>query len=232
MDMVALTSKTAQKSILGDSDIRTFSRDQALVNERRMQIIRGATKLFIKKGFDRTTMREVVKACKLSSGSLYHYVGSKQDILSLIIGYATLHQAEYIEKVSRTLQELRPREALQRLIEALYKWHDSYQDISIFIYQETRNLPQKERQRIFETEGQIVSAFEELLRKGISSGEFNVHDPRLVAHNIVFLAHGWALRRWFLRKHTLSVEDYINNQVELILNGIECEKAKSGREKH
>jgi len=225
MNMITLASRSARGSTLIDSDIRTYSHDQELINERRRQIVRGSTKLFVKKGFDGTTMREVAKACKLSSGSLYHYVGSKQDILSLIIGYATLHQAEYVEKVASTLQDVSPEEALQQLIEALYKWHDSYQDISIFIYQETRNLPQKERQRIFDTEGRIISVFEELLSRGIESGGFKISNPKLVAHNIVFLAHGWALRRWFLRKHS-TIEDYIKNQVELILSGLGDKRAK------
>ena len=220
-----LASRTAQGFILGNSGIRTFSRDQILINERRLQIVQGATKLFVKQGFDRTNIREVAQACNLSRGSLYHYIGSKRDILSMIIGYATLEQAECIENVFNMLQDANPTQALLKLIETLYKWHDTHQDICIFVYQETRNLPQKDRQRIFDAEGRMVSAFEKLLRKGIDSGAFRISNPKLVAHNIVFLAHGWALRRWFLRKH-VTVEEYVKNQIEYILKGI------GGRDAH
>lgn len=58
-----------------NSDIRTYCGDEALVNVRRMQIIQGAIKVFVEKGYSRTNMRELAKACNMSIRSLYHYVG-------------------------------------------------------------------------------------------------------------------------------------------------------------
>jgi AcrR family transcriptional regulator len=227
MDDVAPASKSSQASVLSRQDIRTFSRRQALINERRMQIIKGTTRLFVKQGYNQTSMREVERACGMSSGNLYHYVGSKADILDLIITYATSQQAELIESFSATLDSVSPTEALRKLLRKLCQWHDRDQDVTLFIYQETKNLPRSSRQRIFDSEYRIMAALERVLQRGIETGEFKVNAPKLVAHNMVFLAHGWALRRWLLRKYW-DLEQYIALQTEYIFSIIGADTKPAG----
>jgi AcrR family transcriptional regulator len=196
-------------------NIRTFSVNEDLVTERRTQIIRGALKVFIRKGYARSNMREVAKACEMSAGNLYHYFGSKGDILDLIITSATSRQVELIESSAKEFSRLGLEKLLRKLMEVLYQWHDTNQDTTLFIYQETKNLSQSARKRIFDTEYRIMAVFEELLKKSADSGVFKIEDPKLVAHNIIALSHMWALRRWLLRKHWDSAQ-YIKEEIENI----------------
>ena len=64
--------------------INTVVKDPRLVETRRQQIIDAAVGLFIKKGFHRTTTREIAREAKFSIGTLYEYVESKEDILYLV----------------------------------------------------------------------------------------------------------------------------------------------------
>lgn len=199
--------------------IRTFSADEELVKKRRDHIVRCATKICTKQGFNRTTMREIAKACEMSGGTLYHYFGSKEDILYSIINSATWLQAEGLEKFVHSLDNISPSDALAQLIRQFFQWHDENQDITLFTYQETKNLPQNARQDIFDSECQIVSLFEKLLRRGIESGEFTINQPKLIAHSIVCTGHSWALRRWFLRKY-FTFEMFVNEQTSAFLKAI------------
>jgi AcrR family transcriptional regulator len=45
------------------------------------RILRAAVKLFAEKGFDATTVQEVVAAAEVTKGALYHYFDSKDDLL-------------------------------------------------------------------------------------------------------------------------------------------------------
>jgi AcrR family transcriptional regulator len=45
------------------------------------RILRAAVKLFAEKGFDATTVQEVVSAAEVTKGALYHYFDSKDDLL-------------------------------------------------------------------------------------------------------------------------------------------------------
>jgi AcrR family transcriptional regulator len=206
--------------------IRTFSSDEALVKERRNHIVRCSTKAFTKKGYDRTNMRELAKACEMSAGALYHYFGSKEEILYSIINSATSQQAGSMENWANELATTSPTIALVELMRKFYKWHDNNQDLTLFGYQETKNLPDNARQSIFDSEARILAVFEKLLTRGVEVGEFDIDDPKLIAHDIVVLGHAWALRRWHLRKRW-NFQTYVKEETDAMLRAIRADKNTS-----
>jgi hypothetical protein len=88
--------------------------------------------------------------------------------------------------------------------------------MTLFTYQETKNLPKEARANIFDSEEKILSILEQIVRNGNESGEFGIDDPRLFAHNLMLIAHGWALRRWLLKKD-YSRETYVETQIDSML---------------
>jgi AcrR family transcriptional regulator len=168
-------------------------------------------------------MRELAKACEMSAGALYHYFGSKEEILYSIINSATSQQAGSMEDWANELTMASPTVALVELMRKFYEWHDDNQDITLFAYQETKNLPDNARQSIFDSEARILAVFEKLLTRGIEESEFNIDDPKLIAHDIVVLGHAWALRRWHLRKHW-TFKTYVRKQTDAMLRVIAVDK--------
>jgi len=168
-------------------------------------------------------MRELAKACEMSAGALYHYFGSKEEILYSIINSATSQQAGSMEDWANELAMVSPTIALVEIMRKFYEWHDDNQDITLFAYQETKNLPGNARQSIFDSEARILIVFEKLLTRGIKEGEFNIDDPKLIAHDIVVLGHAWALRRWHLRKHW-TFKTYVKEQTDAMLRAVTVDK--------
>jgi AcrR family transcriptional regulator len=164
-------------------------------------------------------MRELAKACDMSAGALYHYFGSKEEILYSIITNATSEQAGAMEDHADELTRAKATIALAELMKTLYEWHEVNQDTTVFIYQETKNLPANAQRDIFNSEARILTVFEKLLRRGIEEGEFDMHDPGLIAHNIEVLGHAWALRRWHLRKRW-TFQAYLKEQTGAVLRAI------------
>ncbi len=66
-------------------DVKSLVTDEALVRERRAQIVAGAVKLFSQKGYERTTVQQVAKKAGVSTGLIYQYVHDKEDLLLLSI---------------------------------------------------------------------------------------------------------------------------------------------------
>lgn len=89
----------------------------------------------------------------------------------------------------------------------------------MLIFHETRNLAPKARQRCFETETNLISAIEKLLARGYATGEFQMDDIAIVAHNIVVNGEMWAVRRWFL-KECCTLEEYTEREIDIIFRGI------------
>lgn len=198
--------------------IRTYSQDENLVNLRREQIARGAARIFVKKGYDKANVHEIARACHLSIGTLYHYIGSKEDILSLVFDYILSRETQFTESIS-SYYTLTPTEALRNAIEAYFQAIHDIQDMALLAYQESKSLPRKMRDRTFEQEKSIISVFEGILARGCKTGEFKVNDITLVANNIVVIGDTWAFRRWLLAKR-YTLQEYIREQTNLIINGI------------
>ncbi len=205
--------------------LRTHSNDEALVKERRGHIVNCCTRVFAKKGYSHSSMRELAKACYMSIGNLYHYFGSKEQILYSIINDATLRQVEYVEHFSKDTAGMDPASSLRKLIRKFFEWHDANQNVTLFIYQETRALPQKAQEQIFESEGRIQAIFEEAVKRGMESGNFKGKDAGLIANNIMVLGHAWALRRWSLQKRW-TFDAFVKGETESIMSILQIQGGK------
>lgn len=57
---------------------RTLAKDH---DEKRAHILKVAARVFAQNGFARATMAQVAQACGISKANIYHYYGSKDDLL-------------------------------------------------------------------------------------------------------------------------------------------------------
>lgn len=53
--------------------------------ERKSEIIATACQLFLSKGYDKTTMQEVMRHLGIAKGTIYHYFASKEELLEAVI---------------------------------------------------------------------------------------------------------------------------------------------------
>jgi AcrR family transcriptional regulator len=209
--------------------IRTHSENEQLVAERRAHISQVAAKLFAKKGYLATGIREIAQACKMTMGTLYYYIGSKEDILYLTLTRSSVPLHELIRDLTSHSLGMSATESMKYLIQSLLRWMDQNQDEVVFIYHETRNMDQRSKDVVFERDVQIVNSIKAVLDKGTKSGEFKLEDTELAAHNILVLLHSWAFRRWFFKKHH-TLEEHIEKETSLILRAIGTHALNSGSE--
>lgn len=47
-------------------------------------ILTVSTKLFLEKGFDKTSMRDIAEAANVSKGAIYHHFKSKDDVINAV----------------------------------------------------------------------------------------------------------------------------------------------------
>jgi AcrR family transcriptional regulator len=199
--------------------IRTYSSDTELVDSRRKEIVDRAARVFVRKGYHQTNMRELAEAMGMSIGSIYHYVSSKQDILYLIINRAVSRPDGWIENLESSLETASATKVLKGFMRDYYTEVGKEHNAALFTYQETKNLDRKSQKTIMDAAAKDVEAFAIILRKGIQNGEFKIDNVLMMAHNIVVLGHMWAVRGWYLSK-ICSLDEYISEQTDFVLSGI------------
>jgi len=201
--------------------IRTYSHDKALVNEKRIEIVQLASKVFIKRGYDGTSMRELAKSVHKSTGAFYHYVGSKKDILYLILDFTVTNQQDFLAKMRERVGGLNAIEALKEAIRIYLGSIEEYADMHIFVNHVMVSLGKSERQMMLDAAQRVSDFFEELLLRGIQEGAFSANNTKMLAHNIVVLGNSWVNRRWYWRKY-FTLDEYTKEQTYLIIQILTC----------
>lgn len=67
--------------------------------ERKNELIDAALLLFLEKGFDNTSVNDVVKKVGVAQGLFYYYFGSKNEMLNAVV-------ERYLDKIAVSLKEL------------------------------------------------------------------------------------------------------------------------------
>ncbi len=191
-------------------------KDQQLVKKRREQMVKGAVRLFIEKGFHRTTTREIAKESGFSIGTLYEYIGSKEDVLYLVC------DAIYEEVRGQLDQQIDTKAVginrLKSAIATYFRVIDHLQDEVLVMYQEAKSLPEEALMYVLEKEVEMTEMFETIIREYVEEYEIDVSDDKikLMSHNILVQGHMWTFRRWAIRK-LYTLEEYTKLQSEHLL---------------
>ena len=194
-------------------------KDKELINTRRGELVNAAVKLFVKKGFHKTTVREIAKEFGMSMGALYDYIRTKEDILFLVCDH--IHKSVR-DKLERSLgSDKDARESLKNAIRDYFTIIDEIQDYTLLLYQETKSLKHKDRNYILSKEMELTNMFENIIARGIKDKTFKIskRTAKIVANNIMVEGQMWSFRRWETQKN-YSLRSYINTQTELILNSL------------
>jgi AcrR family transcriptional regulator len=77
---------------------RQTARSEAVRTESRERILAAARKLFLERGYDATTMQDIVAAAGTSIGNAYFYFGSKERLVGEMIEAAARSMLEETER--------------------------------------------------------------------------------------------------------------------------------------
>lgn len=195
--------------------VQSQVKDPERIRERRMQIITAAVKLFAEKGFHKTTTREIAKMSGLSTGALYEYVESKEDVLFLVCEH--IHR-EVESNLRESLSEAATGSVrLEHAILSFLRVIERMQVEVLLIYQESKSLPGPYLREVLAKEQAITGIFEHLLAEAKADGTIGIEQGAIpiFAHDIVVSGQMWAFRRWALK--TISFEDFARQQVAMLV---------------
>ncbi|MEA1967370.1 MAG: TetR/AcrR family transcriptional regulator [Thermodesulfobacteriota bacterium] len=220
-----VTRKKIEKNC-SHADVPTQIKNPDLVRERRKQIVDSTVHLFVEHGYHKTTTRMIAKAAGFSIGSLYEYVGSKEDVLYLVCQAIHTEVEKAVEDALKGAED--GKASIAEIIREYFLVCDKMMDPVILMYQVTQFLPAKWKSKVLENELIITQIFIDALNCLSGKGDLPRMDKTtisLVGHNISVLGHMWAFRRWHLAKE-FTIESYIKYQTQFVLGLIFKDKGK------
>lgn len=207
-------------------EVHASIKDERLIEKRRDQMINGAVKLFIDKGFHRTTTREIARAAGFSIGTLYEYIRTKEDVLYLVCDRIYDQVKERLQQVLMT-SEVATIEALRKGISDFIRLMDEMQDEVLVMYQELKALPKDALPYVLDKELEMVDLFKQMLEQCVENKELFLteNEIKMISHNIYVQGQMWSFRRWALRK-MYTLDEYIELQTEFLIEGAKAAKVK------
>jgi AcrR family transcriptional regulator len=142
--------------------------------ERRKEIIAAAGRLFLTRGYDRTTMRHVMVELNIAKGTIYHYFRSKEELLDAVIAEVVNEEMLRQERFFRTtegtaIERIRQfviagsshQDGHKELLEHLHKPANAGMHIRLLAQLVTRQAP----------------LFADLISQGCDEGVFSTEKP-------------------------------------------------------
>lgn len=85
---------------------------QKISSKRRREILQVATKLFVKQGFEATSMNQIVEQVGISKGLIYHYFTDKDNLIEQVIANLVQDALEKVEAKSKNTTDFCKRLAI------------------------------------------------------------------------------------------------------------------------
>ncbi|MFH1852757.1 MAG: TetR/AcrR family transcriptional regulator [Candidatus Neomarinimicrobiota bacterium] len=188
-------------------------------NQRREQILEAALDVIVEKGYESSRMDDIVQASQLSKGAIYWYYKSKKEVYLSLVNHwvfrysATLnHIVEDNQPAAVQLRELfhffanqyqtnpRPFKALMEF------WSLASRDVDVRV----------KMQKVY---SEFLKLIENILRRGVELGEFDLLDTKIAALSIMVNIEGII---WFtiFDVPDVTATEYIETISNFILTGL------------
>lgn len=137
-------------------------------DKKVLTIATTAAKLFSAKGYIETSMEDVAAAAKISKGGMYHYFGSKCDILNYIL---STFMDFVLENAEQDLQQIAdPAEKIRLLILRHVKTYSEHMYLAKALLHEAHNLPSAKLKKIKSKEKNYFAAIADVVSSYLGHG--------------------------------------------------------------
>ena len=192
--------------------------------EKRRLLLDAAVRVFARKGYHASRVGDIAEEAGVAYGLLYHYFGSKEDVLRSVFRETWRALIETIESVEEGGDP--PREQLRKVAEILLRsWRRDPDLVRVLVLEVTRS------QHLPGEVDEIVEAFaaiQEIVERGQSDGSIRSDLDARLASYVFYGAVEELLTGWVLGRLPDSEEDVARAErtlVEIVTGGLAPELA-------
>jgi len=184
--------------------------------QRRDEVLSVAEKLFAKRGFYATSVREIADALRIKGGSLYAHIESKDELLWDILTAAAGRFFQAVEPI--VASDLVPIEKLRRVIAAHVAVVTSNLNAAAIYSTEWRCLEEPKRSEFGAERDRYERMIRGLLADCIREGTFADVDEKF-ATLLILSSINW-IYQWYRPDGPMTPEEIARKLTDMIFNGL------------
>ena len=184
---------------------------------RRQAIVDTSARVFARRGYHATGITELCEANDLGKGALYHYIGSKEELLAAIHDRVMDEVMAGADRVAQARGSPPAQLAMlgDELLDVIHRYPDH---VWVFLH-EFPALTGERASRFRGRRSEYERRVESVLRAGVESGEFRDLDPWLTARAWLGMLNYTYL--WLKPGGRLTARDVGKPFAEIFMRGIE-----------
>ncbi|GAA1072505.1 TetR family transcriptional regulator [Nocardiopsis composta] len=181
------------------------------------RLLAVATRLFADKGFDRTSVQEIVAAAEVTKGAMYHYFDSKDDLLAEVYARVLRLQMQRLEAVAAEggpVQDRVRRAAADVVVTTIANLDDA----TIF-FRSLHQLSEDKQREVRAERRRYHELFRSLITEGQEQGVFTDRVPADIVVDFYFgsVHH---LSTWYRPDGELTAEEIGGHYATLLLDAL------------
>jgi AcrR family transcriptional regulator len=185
------------------------------------RIKRAAAELFISRGYDETTIREVAARAGVGLGTVFVYAATKRDLLFLTVNEdleAVVNKAAAAKRIDRPMLE-----SLLAIFEGYYRCFATEPRLARLSLREmTFYAAGPEAERFLRMREQVIALLEETVHVAILRKEIAPRESASLVAWVVFAIYQVEVRRW-LSSDRLAVKTGVaslRRQLKMLISGL------------
>ncbi len=187
---------------------------RAKYDRRQQEVVAAAARVFADQGFHATSMQDLVGATGLTAGGLYHYIGSKDQLLVRICDQL---MEPLLARVRTIVASGDPPDVQLREIVREWMVHVERNRDHMLVFQQERHVLERGAQwrRVRRQRKTFEELVASVLARGAESGLFRFEDRDLALRALLGMVNHSA--QWFRPRGRLSAEQIADGYIDLLL---------------
>jgi AcrR family transcriptional regulator len=186
-------------------------------DDKQAQIIAEACRLFARRGFNGTSIRDIANAVGITNAGLYHYFADKNALFAQIVIYVLEKQCSFTEE--RIGAGGSAAEKLRAFMTAYGEFFELYTSECIASSRSFRILEDSpQRDKALYLRDRYEGILRDILREGVASGEFRDADVALTGRAVLSCLN-W-MHRWYSPAGRKKPVEIVSAYADILLSGI------------
>ncbi|WP_274309137.1 TetR/AcrR family transcriptional regulator [Solibacillus daqui] len=181
--------------------------------KKKEQILLSAITIVNRRGYDGATMEEIAAEMLMTKGSLYYYFKNKGDLMY------QCHKLVLAQATGELEEELQGEGTAEEILRKMVATHINYaveeKETFNMIIEPKQMFNPEQIEPVLKLRKHYASLFDQVIEKGVATGEFHVDEP-IIVRMIILGAMNW-IQQWYSANGRLAKEELKQHFAEYII---------------
>ena len=192
---------------------------QSKQDQRKYQILDAALEVIVRKGYEGSSMSDIVKKSKLSKGAIYWYYSSKKEVYLALVNHWVHH---YSPTLNHIIGDEQPASVqLKELFNFFIAQYETDQTVfkAIAVFWSLAGRDNDFKEKFDKVYLEFFTLIEKIIIKGVENKEFKNIDVKIAALSIMVNIESTI---WFtlFENYGISATKYMRTITDFILAGL------------